>query len=424
MRALSRGWARRRFGGNMQTEQAPALVIGAGPAGLMAADMLLSAGFAVILAEAKPSPARKLLMAWIWGLNVTKHESLDAFVSNYAESAEYLRPMLAEFGPAQVKEWLRQHGQEVFTGSSGRVFPRAMKASPLLRQWLADLGARGLDLRLRWQWTGIDHGSFRFSTPDGPRAIGADRTVLALGGASWPRLGSDGGWTRILTQHDVLQAPFRPANAGLRIAWSRHMEPYFGAPLKSIALRAGKTVTRGEAVITRKGLEGGGVYTISGAVRDGEGLTIDLFPDLTNAQIATRLRARPASESVSNKARKALRLTGARWALVRECVHPLPVQPDLLAPLLKSLPLPPSRPAPLEEAISTAGGIRRAALNDGLMLRGMPGVFVAGEMLDWEAPTGGYLLTACLATGRWAGRAAAGWLPGDRHARQDQAATD
>lgn len=408
----------------MQTEQAPALVIGAGPAGLMAADMLLSAGFAVILAEGKPSPARKLLMAGKSGLNVTKDEGLNDFVSNYAENAEFLRPMLTEFGPAQVEEWLGQRGQEVFTGSSGRVFPRSMKASPLLRHWLADLGARGLDLRLRWQWTGIERGAFRFSTPDGPRAIGAERTVLALGGASWPRLGSDGGWTRILTQNGVMQTPFRPANAGLRIGWSRHMEPHFGAPLKSIALHAGKKVTRGEAVITQKGLEGGGVYTISGAVRDGDALTIDLFPDLTHAQIASRLAARPASESVSNKARKALRLTGARWALARECVHPLPAHSQLLAPLLKSLPVPSPKPAPLEEAISSAGGIQRAAVNGGLMLRSMPGVFVAGEMLDWEAPTGGYLLTACLATGRWAGMAAARWLPGDRHSRQDQAVTD
>ena len=393
----------------MTTERAPALVIGAGPAGLMAADMLLAAGFPVILAEAKPSPGRKLLMAGKSGLNVTKDERLADFVPNYAESAPWLHPILADFGPDQVKSWMYTHRQEVFTGSSGRVFPKAMKASPLLRYWLNDLGARGLDLRLRWRWTGLEDGTFHFATPDGPRAIIAERVVLALGGASWARLGSDGAWAPILAGNGVPLAPFRPANMGLRLDWSRFMVPYFGAPLKSIALMAGGQRVRGEAVITAKGLEGGGIYAVSRAVREGAALAIDLFPDLGAELITERLAARPAAESVSNKARKALRLSGARLALVQECARPLPSQPEALAALFKALPLPPCQPAPMDEAISTAGGIPRTALDDGLMLRALPGVFAAGEMLDWEAPTGGYLLTACIATGRWAGRAAAGW---------------
>lgn len=393
----------------MINERTPALVIGAGPAGLMAADVLLKAGFSVILAEAKPSPGRKLLMAGKSGLNVTKDEELADFVSNYAESADWMRPMLAEFGPEQVKNWVRLHGQEVFTGSSGRVFPKAMKASPLLRHWLADLRTRGLDLRLRWRWTGLRDGTFLFSTPDGPRSITASRTVLALGGASWARLGSDGAWAGILAENGVSVSPFKPANMALRLEWSQHMVPHFGAALKSIALVAGRMRARGEAVISSRGLEGGGIYAVSSAVRDGAPLSIDLFPDLSAEQIESRLRARPASETFSNKARKAVKLDRVRLALVQECARPLPNDPRALAVLLKALPLPPCQPAPLDEAISTAGGICRNALDDGLMLRALPGVFAAGEMLDWEAPTGGYLLTACLATGRWAGLAAARW---------------
>jgi len=396
----------------MSAERAPALVIGAGPAGLMAADVLLSAGFPVVLAEAKPSPGRKLLMAGKSGLNVTRDEALTDFVTNYAESADWLQPMLAELGPEQVKGWMRHHGQAVFTGSSGRVFPEAMKASPLLRHWLTDLKARGLDLRLRWRWMGLEAGIFHFETPDGARTIAADRAVLALGGASWARLGSDGAWAGILARKGVALSPFKPANMGIRIAWSQHMAPHFGAPLKSIALMAGAYRMRAEAVISARGLEGGGIYSVSRALREGQRLTIDLFPDLSADQLEARLRARPSGDSVTNKVRKALRLSGARLALARECMHPLPAAPQMLAEALKALPVPAHRPAPIDEAISTAGGIARDALDSGLMLRALPGIFAAGEMLDWEAPTGGYLLTACLATGRWAGRAAALWSSG------------
>lgn len=397
----------------MTPEPAQALVIGAGPAGLMAADMLLTAGFSVILAEAKPSPGRKLLMAGKSGLNVTKDEDFADFVSNYAESVDWLRPMLDAFGPTHVKDWMAQHGQEVFTGTSGRVFPKVMKASPLLRHWLSDLRARGLELRLRWRWVGVLGGDFEFITPEGPRMITARRTVLALGGASWARLGSDGAWAGILARQNVALAPFEPANMGLRINWSPHMAPHFGAPLKSITLTVGDMRVRAEAVITVKGLEGGGIYAISRPAREGAPIAVDLFPDLSAPQLAVRLRARPTAETITNKAKKALGLDGARLAFARECAHPLPTDPDALAALFKALPLPPSRPAPLDEAISTAGGIRRDAVDKGLMLRSLPGVFVAGEMLDWEAPTGGYLLTACLATGRWAGCAAAQWSGAD-----------
>ncbi|MCC5969952.1 MAG: TIGR03862 family flavoprotein [Pararhodobacter sp.] len=405
-------------------ERAAALVIGAGPAGLMAADALLAAGYPVILAEAKPSPGRKLLMAGKSGLNVTKDELFADFVSNYAETADWLRPMLAQFGPEQAKHWMRGHGQEVFTGSSGRVFPKVMKASPLLRNWLADLRARGLDLRLRWRWTGVDRSGFRFDTPFGPRVIAPGRTVLALGGASWARLGSDGAWAVILAREGVTLTPFAPANMGYRIAWSRHMQPHFGAPVKSIALTAGDLRVRGEAVISAKGLEGGGIYAVSRALREGATLYIDLFPDLHAGVLADRLRARPSAESVSNKAKKALRLSGARLALAQECAHPLPTQPDDLGALLKALPVPTGHSAPIDEAISTAGGISRTALDDGLMLRAMPGVFAAGEMLDWEAPTGGYLLTACLATGLWAGQAAARWSGGNGDSGNDETFID
>ncbi|WP_461469086.1 TIGR03862 family flavoprotein [Pararhodobacter sp.] len=394
----------------------PALVVGAGPAGLMAASRLLCAGVPVVLAEAKPSPARKFLMAGKSGLNLTKDEPFDAFLAHYAEAADWLRPMLARFGPQQVMNWSRTLGQPVFTGSSGRVFPERMKASPLLRAWLRDLGARGLDLRTRWRWNGLEDGVFHFDTPDGPRWVRPQVAVLALGGASWARLGSDGAWASILSHHGIDLAPFAPANIGFNVDWSDHMRPHFGAPLKSVSLCAGAKCVRAEAVISERGLEGGGIYAISRLLREGAPLTVDLFPDRDAARIATALAARPASESSANRLRKALRLTGARFALVQECARPLPRDPGALATVLKALPVPLSGPRPMDEAISTAGGIRHAALTADLMLRTLPGVFACGEMLDWEAPTGGYLLTACLSTGRWAGDAAARRLgkdPGD-----------
>lgn len=398
------------------TDEAPDLVIGAGPAGLMAAQSLLLAGHTVILAEGKPSPGRKFLMAGKSGLNLTKAEDPQVFVSRYAESADWLAPMLAEFGPRHVADWAEALGQPLFTGSSGRVFPVAMKASPLLRAWLSDLLARGLDLRMRWRLVALRPGQAVFDTPEGPRSLAFRTCVLALGGASWARLGSDGAWAGILGALGVGLAPFQAANMGFSVAWTPHMAPHFGTPLKSIALKAGGQIHRGEAVITAHGLEGGGIYAVSRALREGADLHIDLFPDIDQTALTHRLSARRASESLVTSLRK-LGLDGARLALALECARPFPVGPAERASRLKALPIPLAGPRPMDEAISTAGGVRRAALTDDLMLRAMPGVFAAGEMLDWEAPTGGYLLTACLATGRWAGRAAARWSgvdPGDQ----------
>ncbi|MDZ7709175.1 MAG: TIGR03862 family flavoprotein [Roseovarius sp.] len=380
-----------------------ALVIGAGPAGFMAAREMARAGLSVTLAEARPSAGRKFLMAGKSGLNLTKSEPFEAFLAAYGPRAEALRPMLDLFGPDAVQDWARDHGQALFTGSTGRVFPEVMKASPLLRSVLAELYNLGTDIRTRWRWTGWDGDAVTFDTPDGPHRLTPAVTVLACGGASWARLGSDGAWSASF-EPDAL-APFRPANVGFLVDWSPHMAPHFGQPLKGIELIAGPLRSRGECVISATGLEGGGIYEVSAALRDGAPLTLDLLPDLSTDQIAARLgRARPR-DSLKNRLRKALRLDPVKLALVMECAR---TSPDP-AHTLKALPVPLTGPRPMDEAISTAGGLRFEALDDGLMLRARPGTFAAGEMLDWEAPTGGYLLTACLATGLWAGRHAAAY---------------
>jgi uncharacterized flavoprotein (TIGR03862 family) len=390
-------------------ERPQALVIGGGPAGLMAADALAGAGHSVLLAEAKPSLGRKLLMAGKSGLNLTKDRPDADFLRAYDEAAGWLAPMLAEFGSAEVQQWARDLGQPVFTGSSGRVFPVAMKASPLLRAWAGRLAACGVQFRLRWRWRGWQAGAAAFDTPAGPHLLLPGVTVLALGGASWSRLGADAAWVPWLAAQGVSIAPFRPANMGFRIDWSAHMARHFGAPVKGAALIAGGQRVRAEFVVSARGIEGGGVYAVSRAVREGAVLVLDLAPDLTAEAVSDRLAARPAGESGVNRLRKALRLDPVRIALMQEFARPLPRDVPALAACVKALPVRHAGPRPLDEAISVAGGIRRESVDAGLMLRRVPGVFVAGEMLDWEAPTGGYLLTACLATGRWAGRAAAGW---------------
>ncbi|MFN4153781.1 MAG: TIGR03862 family flavoprotein [Paracoccaceae bacterium] len=376
-----------------------ALIIGAGPAGLMAAEELARAGRRVVVAEAKPSPARKFLMAGKSGLNVTRDEPPEAFAAAY--HGEFLAPMLAEFGPEQVAHWCRDLGQEVFTGTSGRVFPQAMKASPLLRAWLHRLAGQGVDLRSRWHWQGWEGDAFRFATPDGPQLLRPCVTVLALGGASWARLGSDAAWVPWLAARGVSVAPFRPANMGFGVNWSAHMAPHFGQPVKPALLTAGDQSVRGEFVLSSRGVEGSAIYALSRVLREGAALTLNLLPGLAPLVLAARIARLKRSDSQANRLRK-LGLSPAAAALVMEFGRQLPLEQALTA-----LPLPLTGPRPIDEAISTAGGITRDSLTGGLELRALPGVFACGEMLDWEAPTGGYLLTGCWATGRWAGRHAA-----------------
>ena len=383
-----------------------ALVIGAGPAGLMAAEMISAAGHAVVLADAMPSAGRKFLMAGKSGLNLTRVEA--DFAAAYRPLPGALATALADFGPAQVIDWAEGLGSPVFTGSTGRVFPLAMKASPLLRAWLGRLGSAGVELRTRWRWTGWDGPAVRFDTPGGPQVLTPAATVLALGGASWARLGSDGRWAGLLPGQ---VAAFAPANMGFGVTWSPLMARHFGAPVKGIALGAGASRSRGEVVVSARGIEGGGIYAVSRELRQGAALQVDLLPDLTLAQVQDRLGRARGKTTLSDHLRRTLRLDGVRLALLHEFGRPFGTD---LASVIKALPVPLTGPHPIDQAISTAGGLRFDALDQNLMLRSHPGTFAAGEMLDWEAPTGGYLLTACLATGRRAGRSAADYIAAAR----------
>lgn len=378
-----------------------ALVIGGGPAGLMAADILSAAGLKVVVAESKPTVARKFLMAGKSGLNLTKEEALDSFTEAYEEATPSLRPMLSIFGPKQVRGWAEGLGQETFEGSSGRVFPTVMKASPLLRAWLVKLDRQGVQFNTNWRWIG---GMFDFETSSGRMALTPDITVLACGGASWARLGSDGAWVSWI---DTPVAPFKPANMGFHVRWSPHMERHFGSPVKNVILTAGDKSVQAECVVSERGIEGGGIYAVSRRMREGHALKFDLIPALSLNEVRHRLKRPRGKLSMSNYLRKVLRLDPVKQALMMEHGFPLPSD---LAPLIKSLPLDHAGPYSTGEAISTAGGVMFAGLDEGLMIKERPGIFVAGEMLDWEAPTGGYLLTACLATGRWAGQHALRWL--------------
>jgi uncharacterized flavoprotein (TIGR03862 family) len=388
------------------------VVVGAGPAGLMAAEAMARAGLAVTVAEAKPSIGRKFLMAGKSGLNLTKDEDDAAFGRAYGAAQGPMAPMLAAFGPRDAMRWAEGLGQAVFTGSSGRVFPVAMKASPLLRAWAGRLAAAGVSVRTRWRWTGWEGDALRFATPEGRVTLHPAATVLALGGASWARLGSDGAWAQLLGPEGVPLAPFRPANVGIAVGWSEHMCPHFGAPLKTCTFRAGGQAVRGEAVISAAGMEGGAIYALSPWLREGAALEIDLAPDLSAATLAARLARPRGKASRANHLRKAAALPPVKRALLREA-GPLPEDAAALADRIKALPVAHEGARPLDEAISVAGGVRWEGVDAGLMLRARPGVFVAGEMLDWEAPTGGYLLTGCLATGLRAGQAAAAWAAGD-----------
>lgn len=379
-----------------------ALIIGAGPAGLMAAEALNAAGVRPTIVDAKPSVGRKLLMAGKSGLNLTKDEPLEAFLDAYGAARNWLEPMLRTFGPEQVQDWARDLGQEIFTGSSGRVFPKMMKSSPLLRAWLVRLDT---DIRPRHRWVGWDADGVCFDTPDGRQTLHPKVTILALGGASWSRLGSDGAWAEFI---GAGVAELLPANMGFRRVWSEHMAPHFGAPVKPVRLTAGDKSVYGEFVVSAKGVEGSAIYAMSKTLRDGLALTVDLLPDLSVEEVTKRLAKPRGKASLSNHLRKTLKLTGVKAALLREA-GPLPAGAEL-AKRIKTLPLALDHAAPLDEAISTAGGVTRDVLTDDLMLRDRAGVFCAGEMLDWEAPTGGYLLTGCLSTGRWAGQAAAKYI--------------
>ena len=375
-----------------------ALVIGAGPAGLMAAEELAKAGRRVVICEGKSSPARKFLMAGKSGLNVTKAQALPAFIAAY--QSPHMAPFLAEFGPEAVMDWCNQLGADVFIGSSGRVFPKAMKASPLVRAWMARLAGMGVELRSRWRWVGFDDG-FAFDTPQGRTVLHPAVTVLALGGASWARLGSDAAWVPWLAEKGVRITPFQPANMGFHVDWSPHMAKVFGQAVKGAALCVDKRRERGEFIISSKGIEGGGVYAVSRDLRQGAALQLDLMPDVSVDEVAQRLSAMRSSETLVNRLRK-LGLSAPALALVMEFGRALSPRQAV-----KALPIPLGPPRPMDEAISVAGGVSFASVTPDLELRALPKTFVCGEMLDWEAPTGGYLLTGCWASGRWAGRAAA-----------------
>ena len=398
---------------------APVHVIGAGPAGLMAAETLAGRGVVVVVHDRMPSVARKFLMAGRGGLNLTHSEGLDErdhFLARYGEAAGRIAPWLDRFGPADLMAWAEGLGQPVFVGSSGRVFPRAMKASPLLRAWLMRLADQGVEVRTRSRWLGWRGEDLVFETLQGERIEPASAVILAMGGASWPRLGSDGAWAKWLVGEGVDLAPFQPSNAGFDVVWSPILiDRFAGQALKPVTLsHAGQSV-RGEVILTRYGLEGGAVYALSGALRDAiqaDGLatlTVDLRPDLSIEALATRLSRPRGKDSVTNYLRKAGGLSPAAIAVLREIGDP-PPGADKLARRIKGVRLKLTGIQDLERAISSGGGVRFGTVDDGLMLATRPGVFVAGEMLDWEAPTGGYLLTACLASGRVAGEAAAAWI--------------
>jgi uncharacterized flavoprotein (TIGR03862 family) len=386
-------------------------VIGAGPAGLMAAEVLTQGGVGVAVYDAMPSAGRKFLMAGRGGLNLTHSEALSEFVARYREAARWLGPIISAFPPDRLREWSETLGQPTFVGSSGRVFPKAFKASPLLRAWLRRLDAQGVRFAFRHRWRGWDdRGRLNFQTPEGERAIEAGATVLALGGASWPRLGSDGAWTTLLAEKGVIISPLRPANCGFLVKWSDVFKQRFeGQP-------------RGEAIVTRGGIEGGAIYTLSAQLREaiaasGEAtLQIALRGDLATDALAKRLSAPRGKQSLSSFLRKRAGLSPVAIGLLPEATMSsggrslASLAPNELAEFINAVPIRLTGTAPIARAISTAGGIALDELDRNFMLRRLPGVFAAGEMLDWEAPTGGYLLQASFATGAAAGRGVRQWL--------------
>ena len=387
------------------------LVVGAGPAGLMAAEQAARAGIRVAVAEAMPSPARKFLMAGKSGLNLTKAEDPDAFLQHFDAIAP-LKPILSEFGPAEVIGFAEGLGLKVFTGSTGRVFPTRMKASPLLRAWLARLDALGVTLLRHHRWIGplTTHAQHLFDTPKGNVTLTAEALILALGGASWARLGSDGAWHTPVAAAGVPIIPVQASNVGMQRAWSDHMQPFFGQPVKNVELTVLGQKSRSEFVITQYGVEGGAIYALGRMLRQTPMARIDFAPQLSTRILGDMISNRKPKDSLSNFLRKSVKLDATKRALLFELTRPIPCDAEGLVAAIKAAPLQVLGPRPMDEAISTAGGISWDALTPELMLWDFPGVFCAGEMLDWDAPTGGYLITACLATGRWAGHAAADYI--------------
>jgi hypothetical protein len=395
-------------------------IIGAGPAGLMAAERLVAVdGQKVAIFDAMPSPGRKFLMAGKGGMNITHAEPLPEFIGRYGSRQAALAPLLKRFGPQQLREWIHGLGIETFVGTSGRVFPTEMKAAPLLRAWLHRLRQQGVQLHVRHRWLGwADDGALRFATPEGEKTVAADATILALGGGSWAKLGSDGAWVPLLAARGIPVAPLKPANCGFDVAWSAHFsERYAGQPVKPVIASVAGRRKQGEFNITASGIEGGLIYALSAPLRDALETTghatlhLDLAPGKTLERLTADLARPRGRDSLANHLRRRAGIEGVKAGLLRELLPFLAsTATDELAAAIKHLPLPVTATRPLDEAISTAGGVAFEALDESLMLRDLSGVFCAGEMLDWEAPTGGYLLTACFATGRVAGDGAQAWL--------------
>ncbi|MDQ2780317.1 MAG: TIGR03862 family flavoprotein [Pseudomonadota bacterium] len=403
----------------MRDESPFVAVIGGGPAGLMAAETVVRAGHRVQVFDEMPSVGRKFLLAGIGGLNLTHSEGFDAFVGRYRERASVLRPRLEAFDADALRDWAAALGVETFVGTSGRVFPRDLKAAPLLRTWLHRLREQGVVFRMRHRWLGFGEGNaLRLQSPSGELLIEPAATVLALGGASWPQLGSDGSWVAPLVERQVDIAPLRPANCGFDVAWSEHFsQRHAGEPLKSVAVEVNGQRQAGEFVVTAGGVEGSLIYAVSALLRDqiertGEGrFQLDLLPQRSLDWVRAELAHPRGPRSLSTHLKTRLKLAGAKAGLLWELVpKEVQTEPERFAEQIKSLTLTVKAPRPIAEAISSAGGVRFEALDDHLMAHRLPGVFCAGEMLDWEAPTGGYLLGACFATGARAGQGAAAWV--------------